>query len=121
MSVVGLITTPWISSHSGDIREGNPPQPTNTTMRLGKLLVHPVPCRRAQIPGAGEESEARRLKMILLAALLVFQCVSVSAAEGGSAAALERIEDCGTGCSQVKQPPDLGERALPPLIFFFAT
>ncbi|TNM91228.1 hypothetical protein fugu_019608 [Takifugu bimaculatus] len=39
--------------------------------------------------------------MILLAALLVSQCcVSVSAAAGGSAAALERIEDCGTGCSQ---------------------
>eukprot|EP00066_Takifugu_rubripes_P022503 XP_011611769.1 PREDICTED: putative interleukin-17 receptor E-like [Takifugu rubripes] len=39
--------------------------------------------------------------MILLAALLVSQCcVSVSAAAGGSAAALERIQDCGTGCSQ---------------------
>lgn len=60
--------------------------------------------------------------MILLAALLVSQCyVSVSAAAEGSAAALERIEDCGTGCSQVKQPPDLGERALPPLIFLFPT
>lgn len=87
-------------------------------MGLGKLPVHPVPCRRPQIPGAGEGSEGRRLEMILLAALLASQCC-LSAAAGGSAAALERIEDCGTGCSQVKHPPDLGERALPPLIFLF--
>lgn len=45
--------------------------------------------------------------MILLAALLVSQCcVSGSAAAGGSPAGLERIEDCSTSCSQVKQLSD---------------
>lgn len=51
--------------------------------------------------------------MILLAALLVFQCcVSGSAAGGGSAARLKRIEDCSTSCSQVKPPPDLDALTL---------
>lgn len=88
-------------SHSGDIRQ-KPPPSTATTVTL-QFTQSPAEDHRS---GAGEESQGHLLKMILLAVMLASQCC-VSAAAGGSAAGLERIDDCGTGCSQVKQHPDL--------------
>lgn len=47
------------------------------------------------------------LKMILWAVLLMSHCcLSLNAAEEGSTAGLERIEHCGTRCSQVKWHPE---------------